>query len=62
MANLAQERGDKKVARVREFFIPYMILKRTKRIYTRVAEGKITYRAYTICSGENRVCPRVVSW
>jgi hypothetical protein len=62
VANLAQERGAKKVMHARNFFIPYMICKRTKCVYTQVAEGQITYRVYAICSGANYVCLWVASW
>jgi hypothetical protein len=41
---------------VSEFFIPYTVCRRMKHIYTRVAEGRITYRVYVICSGENNIC------
>jgi hypothetical protein len=61
VANLTQERGAEKVARVIEFLVPYMICRRTKHVYTQVAEGKITYRVYMTCSGANCVCPYVSS-
>jgi hypothetical protein len=37
-------------------------LQEDKHVYTWVIEGQIVYRVYTICSGENNVCPQVSSW
>jgi hypothetical protein len=45
-----------------KFFIPYIVCKKMKHIYTQVAEGWIMYRLYAICSGENNISLWVVSW
>jgi len=59
---MAQERGEKKVAPVSEFFIPYAIYGRMKHVYTWVEEGQITYMVYMLCSGENYMCLWVFNW
>jgi hypothetical protein len=38
-----------------EFFVQYTVCRRTNRIYMQVVEGKIMYRVYADCSGENNV-------
>jgi hypothetical protein len=38
-----------------EFFILYVVCRRSKCVYKWIVEGQIVYRVYTYCIGENNI-------
>jgi hypothetical protein len=43
-----------------ELFVQYMVCRRMKHVYMRVAEGRITCRVYMIYRRENNICTSVL--
>jgi hypothetical protein len=59
--NLALKRGEQGRTCGVNILYNMWFVERKKHVYMQVLEGQITYRVYTICSGEKNVCLQVAN-